>query len=53
MNKKLILIQLNEINFDLVEKYILGSKKINIQIYIISKIILKIFLHILKISMKS
>ena len=27
MSKKLIFIQLNEINFDLVEKYILGSKK--------------------------
>ena len=27
MEKKLIFIQLNEINFDLVEKYIVGSKK--------------------------
>ena len=27
MNKKLLFIQLNEINFDLVEKYIAGSKK--------------------------
>ena len=43
MSLKLLFIQLNEINFDIVEKYILLSKKISLKILKILEIILIFF----------
>jgi hypothetical protein len=40
---KILLIQLNEINFDLVDKYLLASKNLNLQILDLLKINYKSF----------
>ena len=52
MSLKLLFIQLNEINFDIVEKYILLSKKISLKILKLLEIILIFLIRLLKINMK-
>ena len=52
MSLKLLFIQLNEINFDLVDKYLSTSKKINLLILESLKILINLLILMLRINMK-